>query len=108
MARFYDVVGYAETSVEVVPGGFQDQIVEKWYFGDVLRDARKLTDGSVVNDDLSLVNRISILADAYANEHYFAIRYVRWAGGLWTVTEVEVQAPRLILRMGGVYNGVTA
>jgi hypothetical protein len=47
------------------------------------------------------------MADAYANEHFFAIRYVEWAGVLWTVSMVEVQSPRLLLRLGEVYNGPT-
>jgi hypothetical protein len=58
-----------------------------------------------VNNDLTVSNSISIIADAYANEHFFAIRYVDWAGALWTVSEIEIQSPRLILRLGGVYNG---
>jgi hypothetical protein len=67
-----------------------------------------LPDGTKVNDDLSVNNSISIVADEYANEHFFAIRYVAWAGTLWTVTNVEVQSPRLLLTLGGVYNGPTA
>ncbi|MCA1806977.1 MAG: hypothetical protein LC687_03870, partial [Actinobacteria bacterium] len=58
--------------------------------------------------DLSVGNSISIVADAYANEHFFAIRYIRWAGTLWTVQNVDVESPRLVLRLGGVYNGPTA
>ena len=61
--------------------------------------------GESVNNDLSVGNSISIVADAFANEHFFAVRYVEWAGTLWTISEVEVQAPRLLLRLGGVYNG---
>jgi hypothetical protein len=29
-------------------------------------------------------------------------------GTLWTVSDVEVQSPRLLLRLGGVYNGPRA
>lgn len=83
-------------------------IVERQYFGDILRNTRKLQSGESVNDDLSVDNSISIVADAYANEHFFAIRYVQWAGALWKVSNVEVQSPRLLLRLGGVYNGPTA
>lgn len=76
--------------------------------GDILRNTRRLQSGESVNDDLSVGNSISIVADAYANEHFFAMRYVQWAGTLWKVSDVEVQSPRLILRLGGVYNGPTA
>jgi len=106
MARFSGRVGYGE-SVETTPGVWEDQIVERSYFGDVIRNARNLREGENLNFDLSVQNSISIVADAYANEHFFAIRYVEWAGTLWTVTSVEVQSPRLILRLGEVYNGRT-
>lgn len=106
MAKFYGEVGYGVTT-EKRPGVWEDTIVEKQYFGDILRNTRRLEDGSKVNNDLTVSNSISIVADAYANEHFFAIRYVKWAGARWTVDNVEVQSPRLLLRLGGVYNGPT-
>ena len=106
MARFAGIVGYGET-VEKAEGVWEDVIFEKRYFGDVLRPSRKLTNGENLNNDLTVGNTISVVADAYANEHFFAIRYVKWAGVLWTVTKVDVQAPRLLLALGGVYNGIT-
>lgn len=104
MARFFGKVGYGE-SVETTPGVWVDNIVEYSYYGDVVRNSRELREGQVLNDDLSVQNSISIVADAYANEHFFAIRYVEWAGTLWTVDTVEVLIPRLLLRLGKVYNG---
>ncbi len=106
MARFHGSIGYGE-SVETAPGVWVDEIVERSYFGDVFRNARNLREGENLNMDLSVQNSISILADAYANDHFFAIRYVEWAGVLWTVSSVEVQSPRLLLRLGEVYNGPT-
>lgn len=107
MAKFYGEIGYGET-VETAPGVWEDQITEKSYYGDVIRNSRQLKEGEGINPDLSVGNSISIVADAYANEHFFAIRYIRWAGTLWIVSNVDVQSPRLILRLGGVYNGPTA
>jgi hypothetical protein len=106
MAKFYGEIGYGE-AVETPPdsGVWVDQITVRSYYGDVLRNTRKLQEGEHLNNDLSVNNSISIVADAYANEHFFAIRYIKWAGTLWTVSDVEVQSPRLILRLGGVYNG---
>ena len=106
MARFFGKVGYGE-SVETAPGVWIDQIVEYSYYGDVVRNSRELRQGQYLNDDLSVQNSISIVADAYANEHFFAIRYVEWAGTLWTIDSVDVLAPRLLLRLGKVYNGPT-
>lgn len=107
MARFHGAIGYG-TSVEVRPGVWEDTIIEKTYFGDVVRNTRRLEPGESLNDNLAVSNSISVVADAYASEHFFAIRYIRWAGALWTVSNVEVQSPRLILRLGVVYNGPTA
>jgi len=108
MARFYGEVGYAEENVETVPGSYQDVIVEFSYYGDVIRKSRRLDDDQKVNFDITVGNSISILADEYASENFQAIRYVRWSGSLWIVTTVTVQRPRLILDLGGVYNGPTA
>lgn len=104
MAKFYGVVGYG-FSVETDPGVWEDNIVVKPYFGDVVRNTRRSSEGQQVNNDLTVSNSIEIVADAYANEHFFAIRYVMWQGVAWQVTEVEVRRPRLALRLGGVYNG---
>ena len=76
-------------------------------YGDVVQNRRTLRQGEKLNKDLSVSNSISIVADAYAREHFFAIKYVEWAGRLWAVSDVEVQVPRLILQLGEVYNGPT-
>jgi hypothetical protein len=107
MAKFRGVIGYGE-SVKTAPGVFSETIVEYTYSGDIIRNSRGLQEGQYLNNDLSVGNSVSIVADAYAVEHFFAIRYVEWAGALWTVSDVEVQSPRLILRLGGVYNGPRA
>lgn len=113
MARYFGRVGYGDT-VEVLDedeqgtGVWVDNITERSYYGDIIRNARNLQEGEHLNFDLSVQNSISIVADAYANEHFFAIRYIEWAGVLWTVSSVEVQSPRLLLRLGEVYNGPTS
>ena len=108
MARFCGEVGYGV--LEETPsdsGVWVDVITEVPYFGDVIRNTRKLEAGDGLNDNLSVNNSISIIANEYANQHFFEIKYVRWEGVLWTVTSVEVKAPRLILSLGSVYNGPT-
>jgi len=104
MARFHGIVGYGET-LETVPGVWEDVITEYPYFGDVIRNTRTLQTGEKINNDLSVGNSISIVADAYARDHFFAMRYVEWAGTFWIVDDVDVESPRLILRLGGVYRG---
>lgn len=107
MAKFYDVIGYG-VSVDKGNGVWKDEIVEFKYYGDVVRNTRKLTEGVDVNNNIRVNNSISIVADAYAREHFFAMRYIKWQGTLWTVSDVEVQSPRLLIRLGGVYNGPVA
>lgn len=106
MARFFGKVGYGQT-VNAGNGVHRLVITERNYGGDVIRDTRRLDSGDKVNDDISVGNSISIVSDDYANSHLSAIRYVEFSGALWKVTEVETQSPRLLLRLGGVYNGPT-
>jgi hypothetical protein len=106
MAKFHGVIGYG-VSLETAPGVWEDGIEEREYFGDVVRNTRRLGEGEGVNSNITVSNTISIVADAYAYAQFFAIRYVEWMGALWTVTDVEVQSPRLLLRLGEVYNGPT-
>lgn len=108
MARFSGKVGYAGGNVETKPGVWVEQVIERSYYGDVIRNTRRSDNSQSVNPNISVSNSISIVADPYAIENFFAIRYVEWNGALWTVTNVEVQRPRLILELGGVYNGPKA
>ena len=109
MPKFYDVVGYAEPREGSgdYEGVVEDRIVERRYYGDVLRNTRRWESGSDILDNLRINNQISIVADAYAYEHFYAMKYVKWMGTRWVVTNVEVQRPRLLLTIGGVYNGPT-
>lgn len=110
MAKFIGAIGYAEQT-ETAPGVFEDVIVERQCSGDLIRNSRRLSEdssGFVLNQDLSVGNSVSIVADAYAMNHFFAVRYIKWSGAYWTVSTVEVQPPRLLFRMGEVYNGPKA
>lgn len=109
MARFLGKVGYGD-SVETLPdsGLWVDTITELDYQGDVIRNTRALDNSDSVNGEITVSNQISVVADEYAFEHFFNIKYVRWAGVPWTVTSVEVRSPRLILSLGSVYNGPTS
>lgn len=104
MAKFYGEVGYAFQE-ETAPDVWTERVVTRNYRGDTLQMSRRYDSSQNVADNLVVSNRISILADAFAYEHYFAIRYVKWMGARWKVSSVEVQRPRLILSLGGVYNG---
>lgn len=106
MARFSGKIGYGESQeIPESSGVWEDVITEFTYFGDVIRNTKNVQNGEKINDNISVGNSISIVADEYANGHWFNIRYVIWQGIRWEVTEVEVNSPRLILRLGSVYNG---
>jgi hypothetical protein len=104
MARFYGKVGYG-IPTNPVPGVWSDEITERAYYGDVLNDVRALSTSEKVNDDVRMQSRISVVADAFALGNYLQIKYVEWAGSLWSVASVDADRPRLILTLGGVYNG---
>lgn len=104
MAKWYGTVGYAEM-IESVPGVWTEDITEREYSGDVYRNTRRLQGADKLNDDISINNQISIVADPYAYQNFHAIRYVTYMGTKWKVTSVEVEYPRLILEVGGVFNG---
>ena len=104
MKKFYGAIGYGE-EVEIRPGVVDFVITERKYYGDIVRNARKYSESNEVVGDITVSNSISIVADAYAHNHFFAMKYTEWAGVRWVISDVEVQAPRLILRLGGVYNG---
>jgi hypothetical protein len=106
--RFCGIVGYADTDVETAPGVWAEQIVAREYRGDVIRSARQLESTTTLNDSVTLENSFSIVADGFAYENFSKMRYVSWNGYNWTITNVEVRRPRLILTIGDIWNGETA
>lgn len=103
MAKWYGTIGYAET-VEIAPGVWEDQITERNYYGDVVRNTRRLQPrGEHVIDDVEVSNAISIVADPYAISNFHSIRYATYMGVKWKISNVEVRHPRLELSLGGLY-----
>lgn len=107
MAKFYGAIGYSITE-EVKPGVYAEKITERMYYGDLQRNTRRLQTASQVNDNVEISNEISIIADPFANENFHLMKYAEFMGTKWKVTSVEVQYPRLILTVGGLYNGEQA
>lgn len=101
--KFCGNIGFAET-VKTRPGVWEERITERRYFGDITRNLRRLQDNAKVNNDINISNEISIVADPFAKENFHAMRYVDFMGAKWKIESVEVQYPRLILSIGGLYN----
>lgn len=102
--KYHGSIGFAQ-DVETAPGVHEEHIVEHDYYGNVLRASRSLVQSQLSPGyEVQISNQISIIADAFAELNMFAIRYAKWQGTRWRVTNIEAQRPRLILTLGGVYN----
>ena len=109
MSKFYGTVGFGTAQqVETSPGVWEVLPIERNYFGDILNNVFRSQNTENLNDDIVITNRISILADPYALNNFHQIKYVKWMGIAWKVNSVEEQFPRLILNLGGTYNGEQA
>lgn len=105
MAKFYGPIGYAVTE-ETTPGVWENHIIiERMYFGELVRNTRRLQTADKLNDNINVLNEISILADPFACENFHLMKYVGFMGAKWKIESVQVQYPRLILTIGEVYNG---
>lgn len=104
MAKWYGKVGYITTE-ETEPGNWEPKPVEIPYSGDLIKNISKWSTSNKVNDDLNVANQISIVADPFAYQNFQSIKYIEFMGAFWDVASVEPQYPRLILTIGGVYNG---
>lgn len=102
MAKWFGKIGYAETT-ETAPGVWEEQITVREYYGDLTRNTRRLQTADKVNDDININNELSIISDPYAINHFYSMRYAEFMGAKWKITNVEVQYPRLILSLGGLY-----
>lgn len=102
MAKWYGKVGYV-INEEVEPGVWVEKPIERNYYGDTLSNMARWSSANQVNDNLTLANKVSIIADSFALQHYSSIKYVEFMGALWSVSSIESQPPRLILTVGGSY-----
>lgn len=104
MSKYFGKIGYGVPE-ETRPGVFEPKITEREYYGDIVRNSRRLENGGKVNDDLNINMNLSIVADPFAYQNFHQLKYVEYMGAKWKATSVEPQFPRLIITLGGVYNG---
>lgn len=103
MAKFYGQIGFSNT-VETDPGVWEEQIIERPYYGDLTRNTSRHEQSGGVNDNITINNSISIVADPYATTNFQKMRYVVFLGAKWKINNAEVQYPRILLSIGGEYN----
>lgn len=103
MTKFFGKIGYAMTQ-ETKPGVWMDQIMEREYYGDLLRNSYRFQTSDKVNDDVPIANEFSIIADSFAKDNFHLMKYIEFEGTKWKITNVEVRYPRLNLTVGGIYN----
>lgn len=104
MAKYYGAIGFSKT-VETVPGVWSEEIIERNYKGQIIRNARRWESAETLNDNIKINNTINIMADSYLLNNIYAIKYVTWMGTRWKITDIEIERPHLKLTLGGLYNG---
>lgn len=108
MAKYHGKIGFVQ-QVETRPGIWEGVSTEKYYYGDVLKNLARHQSANQLNDNFVVSDEISIIADGYLRENLASIRYVNYMGVNWRVTNLDgSNFPRIVLTLGGVYNGETA
>ena len=108
MSRFFGPIGFVfSKEINEGSGVWEEVPTEINYRGEVTKNVKRLENGTSVNSNINVSNTISIVADPYAFNNLFAIRYVKWLGHYWSINNAEVQNRRIVLTIGGVYNGPT-
>ena len=105
MSKWCGKIGYLQT-METKPGVWEDDVInERLYYGELIRNRKLYQNSGGVNDDINLSNQISIIADPFVMQNFQHMKYVEIANVKWKISDIEVQYNRLILTIGGVYNG---
>lgn len=104
MAKFSGKIGFMTTE-ETAPGVWNEVIKEKTYYGDVVRNTSRMQPTSSPIDNIVVNNNISIVADPFACSNFQHMRYVIFMGNKWKISNVEILYPRIVLSLGGLYNG---
>lgn len=107
MAKFHGIIGFIKTE-ETRPGVWDEQVTERTYYGDIHRISRRSESSGNLNDNINISNQISIIADPYAKDNLYSIKYVEFMGAKWKVSNVTAEYPRMTLDLGGLYNGKQA
>lgn len=104
MTKYYGKIGFITTE-ETDPGVYIEKTIERSYKGDVIRNYRRWESSQdSINSNINVNNSISIISDDFVVNNMPFIRYVEWMGSYWNINNIDVQPPRLILEIGGIYH----
>lgn len=104
--KYAGKIGFWIDDVEVRPGVYKSEIIEKTYTGDILRNSQRWNGTEYINKNVTISNKVSVISDLYLNEHLSSVKYITWMGTKWCVSSIEVQYPRIVLEIGEVWNGI--
>lgn len=100
--KWFGEIGYFEET-ENVDGVTTNTFQTQQYYGDIIKNYKTNTDAGTVNEDFDVNNRISVVADPYLIGHFHRIAWITFMDVKFKVHSVELQYPRLIVSLGGVY-----
>lgn len=103
MSKCSGFIGYALTE-ETQPGVWSETITEKKYYGDVVRDNRKIVDQGEINGSVNINNNISIISNSFMMNNMAFMRYITFMNSKWKINSVDIKPPRIIITLGGLYN----
>ena len=101
--KFYGEVGFVKTIVNEVSVA-EESVTLVPYYGEIIRDKRRIDSSDKIVKDISLQNEVSIVADKFMTDNLAWIKFVKWRGINWSVDSVDINYPRITLSLGGVYN----
>lgn len=104
MAKYAGKVGFA-TQTETSPGVWEDVTVERLMKGDVIRANTTISMDGKVNGDVTFNHRVSLVGASLPLMEYYNIKYITLDGYKWEVKSIEIQRPRIIVTLGGMWNG---
>ena len=105
MAKFHGILGYVSDAEETSPGVYVPVVTERACRGDIPRNTQRVEPAETLNSNFNISNRFSVIADTYALDNLRYIRFLEWRGTKWAVSSAEIQYPRIVLTVNGVYNG---
>lgn len=104
MAKWFGRIGYV-IERETKPGVWREETDIRSYYGDIIQMNRRTDSSEYLNDNINISNRFSIIADPFAIQNSQYMKFLEFMDVNWKITSVEMQYPRLIISVGGIYNG---